>query len=72
MNNAETYLVPHVFTRHKLNLHTLLLENQAWFSARDLGRLLGRHLETVPFASSMPTSIRTCGCSAMVGSNTHS
>ncbi|MGY2168968.1 BRO-N domain-containing protein [Pseudomonas gingeri] len=45
MNNAETYLVPHVFTRHKLNLHALLLENQAWFSARDLGRLLGRHLD---------------------------
>ncbi len=45
MNNVETHLVPHVFTRNKLNLHALLLENQAWFSARDLGRLLGLHLD---------------------------
>ena len=36
----ENYLTPHVFTRHKLHLHALLLENQPWFSARDLGRLL--------------------------------
>ena len=36
----ENYLTPHTFTRHKLHLHALLLENQPWFSARDLGRLL--------------------------------
>lgn len=39
------HLVPHVFTRHNLHLHALLLENQAWFSARDLGRLLRLYLD---------------------------
>lgn len=34
-----------VFTRHSLHLHTLLLENQPWFCARDLGRLMGRRLD---------------------------
>jgi prophage antirepressor-like protein len=33
-----------VFSRHNLSLHALLLENQAWFSARDVGRLMGFHL----------------------------
>ena len=33
-----------VFTRHNLPLHALLLENQPWFSARDIGRLMGFHL----------------------------
>ena len=33
-----------VFTRHNLHLHALLLENQPWFCARDLGRLMGFHL----------------------------
>jgi prophage antirepressor-like protein len=32
---------PTVFTRHNLHLHALLLENQPWFCARDLGRLMG-------------------------------
>ena len=45
MNQEETYLTPHIFTRHKLHLHALLLENQAWFSARDLGRLLRLFLD---------------------------
>lgn len=36
--------IPTVFTRHHLRLHTLLLENQPWFCARDLGRLMGFHL----------------------------
>jgi len=40
----ENYLTPHIFTRHKLHLHALLLQNQPWFSARDLGRLLRIHL----------------------------
>jgi len=39
------HLIPHVFTRHNLHLHALLLENQAWFSARDLGRLLRLYLD---------------------------
>jgi prophage antirepressor-like protein len=40
MNSDDTYLIPHIFTRHNLHLHALLLQNQPWFSARDLGRLL--------------------------------
>jgi prophage antirepressor-like protein len=44
MNSDDAYLVPHVFTRHKLHLHALLLQNQPWFSTRDLGRLLRIHL----------------------------
>jgi prophage antirepressor-like protein len=35
---------PAVFTRHNLPLHALLLENQPWFCARDIGRLMGVHL----------------------------
>ena len=35
---------PTVFTRHNLHLHSLLLENEPWFSARDIGRLMGVHL----------------------------
>src|SRR5471032_2602826 len=34
-----------VFTRHNLHLHALLLENQPWFCARDLGRLMGLYLD---------------------------
>lgn len=36
---------PAVFTRHNLPLHALLIENQPWFCARDLGRLMGWHLD---------------------------
>lgn len=32
------------FTRQNLQLHALLLENQPWFCARDLGRLMGLYL----------------------------
>jgi prophage antirepressor-like protein len=35
---------PTLFTRHNLYLHALLLENQPWFCARDIGRLMGIHL----------------------------
>jgi prophage antirepressor-like protein len=45
MIRNDTHLIPHVFTRHKLHLHALLLENQPWFSARDLGRLLRLFLD---------------------------
>lgn len=34
-----------VFTRQDLQLHALLIENQAWFCARDLGRLMGYYLD---------------------------
>jgi prophage antirepressor-like protein len=40
----ESYLIPNVFIRHKLHLHALLIQNQPWFSARDLGRLLHIYL----------------------------
>ncbi|WP_277759817.1 Bro-N domain-containing protein [Pseudomonas sp. A34-9] len=40
----ETYLKPYLFTRHKLPLHALLIQNQPWFSARDLGRLVHIYL----------------------------
>jgi prophage antirepressor-like protein len=33
-----------VFSRHNLALHALLLEDQSWFCARDIGRLMGIHL----------------------------
>ncbi|MHC8396363.1 BRO-N domain-containing protein [Pseudomonas sp. LB3P93] len=36
--------IPTVFIRHNLHLNALLLENQPWFCARDLGRLMGFHL----------------------------
>ena len=45
MNSDDAYLSPHVFTRHKLHLHALLLQNQPWFSARDLGRFLRLYLD---------------------------
>ena len=35
---------PAVFTRHNLSLHAFLLENQPWFCARDISRLMGVHL----------------------------
>ncbi|MFY0727645.1 Bro-N domain-containing protein [Pseudomonas sp. NFX15] len=37
-------LIPNIFNRHNLPLHALLLENQPWFCARDIGRLMGFHL----------------------------
>ena len=39
MNQEETYLTPHLFTRH-----ALLIQNQPWFCARDLSRLLHIYL----------------------------
>ncbi|WNF54280.1 Bro-N domain-containing protein [Pseudomonas sp. SG20052] len=36
--------IPTVFIRQNLELHALLLENQPWFCARDIGRLMGFHL----------------------------
>jgi hypothetical protein len=35
-------LLPTLFTRHKSHLHALLVENQAWFCAHELGRLMGK------------------------------
>ncbi|WP_095051580.1 Bro-N domain-containing protein [Pseudomonas sp. Irchel s3b2] len=38
-------LIPTLFTRHNIYLHALLVENQAWFCAHDLGRLMGKFLD---------------------------
>lgn len=35
-------LVPHTVTRHRRQLRALLIEQQCWFCARDLGRLIGQ------------------------------
>jgi len=40
----ENYLTPSIFTRHKLPLHALLIQNQPWFCARDLSRRLHIYL----------------------------
>ncbi|AEV65699.1 BRO-N domain-containing protein [Pseudomonas ogarae] len=45
MHHDNAYPIPHIFTRHKLHLHALLLQNQPWFSARDLGRFLRLFLD---------------------------
>ena len=37
-------LILTIFLRQNRELHALLLENQPWFCARDLGRLMGFHL----------------------------
>lgn len=52
-------LPPVVFTRHNRPLHTIWLESQAWFSARDLGRLIGRHLDTHALRKLDPDQTRT-------------
>jgi len=44
--SSDTPHTPIVFTRHNRPLHVLWLESQIWFSAQDLGRLIGRHLES--------------------------
>lgn len=38
-------LTPLFFLRHKRQLRALLLDNQPWFVARDLGRLINRPIE---------------------------
>lgn len=52
-------LTPIVFTRHNRPLHTLWLESQVWFSARDIGRLIGRHLESHALRKLDPDQTRT-------------
>ncbi|WP_426233883.1 BRO-N domain-containing protein [Pseudomonas sp. TWP3-2] len=37
--------VPTLFTRNKAHLHALLVENQAWLCANELGRLMGKRLD---------------------------
>jgi prophage antirepressor-like protein len=45
MPNTETPYIPTLFTRQTIHLHALLMENQVWFCARDLGRLMGLFLD---------------------------
>ena len=51
--------IPVVFTRHNRPLHALWLESQVWISARDLGRLIGRHLESHALRKLDPGQTRT-------------
>ncbi|MHA6193529.1 BRO-N domain-containing protein [Pseudomonas wadenswilerensis] len=37
---------PTLFSRNNRPLHTLWLESQAWFCAHELGRMMGRHLDS--------------------------
>ncbi len=37
-------ITPKVFTRHHHQLHAVLVESQPWFSASDIGHLMGLHL----------------------------
>jgi len=39
------HYIPTTFIRHKIKLHTLLMDNHAWFCARDLGHLMGLFLD---------------------------
>lgn len=41
----DTPFEPLRFTHQKRHLHALIMEQQAWFCARDLGRLMGLFLE---------------------------
>ncbi|MGH8373868.1 MAG: BRO-N domain-containing protein [Pseudomonas sp.] len=36
--------IPNVFTRHNRFLHAFMQDNQAWFCAQDLGRMMGKPL----------------------------
>ena len=37
-------ITPEVFTRHHHQLHAVLIDSQPWFSAGDVGHLMGLHL----------------------------
>lgn len=60
MSDSHT---PVLFTRHNLSLHALLLENQAWFCARDIGRLMGIHLSERMVKNWTRISAAFCGLS---------
>ncbi len=54
----ENYLTPSIFTRHKLPLHALLIQNQPWFCARDLSRRLTSTSTNACCENSTPTNTR--------------
>jgi len=41
---SQPYFTPTAFTRHNRFLHAFMQNNQAWFCAQDLGRLMGTPL----------------------------
>lgn len=55
----QKHHTPTLFTRHNRPLHTLWLESQAWFHARDLGRLMGRFLDAHAVRKLDPDQYRT-------------
>ena len=44
-STAQTLLIPTHFYRHKRRLRALLIDGQAWFVVRDLGKLMNAWLE---------------------------
>ncbi|WP_338476120.1 Bro-N domain-containing protein [Pseudomonas khavaziana] len=44
MLTPDPPITPEVFTRHHHQLHVVLIDAQPWFSAGDIGRLMGLHL----------------------------
>jgi prophage antirepressor-like protein len=42
----DAILIPAFFIRHRRQLRAFLLDDQAWFVARDLGRLMNHPIET--------------------------
>ena len=41
---SDSAFTPKVFTRHHHQLHAVLVDSQPWFSASDIGHLMGLHL----------------------------
>lgn len=65
-------LVPTLYTRHQRPLRAVLLELQVWFSAQDLGRLMGRQLDERQMRKLDPDQYRISRFAAGMTSRTHS
>jgi prophage antirepressor-like protein len=50
---------PSVFQRHDRSLRAVVLETQVWFCARDLGRMMGIHLDARALRKLEPDQTRT-------------
>ncbi len=53
-------LIPTTFIRHRRQLRAVLLDDEPWFSATDLGRLIGRPLDERLHNSLDPDQLRSC------------
>jgi len=53
-------LIPTTFIRHRRQLRAFLLDDEPWFSASDLGRLVNRPLHERLHNSLDPDQLRTC------------